>query len=102
MVSLVYCRYARVMLGQYIHPALHFIVCQLSQTCANMVASFTAPICSGSTFNHVTVLFLRQVSQMCPYRTPHILQICSASTFNHVDLLYLSQLSQMCPHGKPR
>jgi len=43
MLSLAYSSYARVMLGQYIHPALHFIISQLSQTCANMVSLIYCP-----------------------------------------------------------
>jgi hypothetical protein len=102
MVSLAYSSYARVMLGQYIHPALHFIVCQLSQTCANMVSLIYCPY------------MLRQYIQP---RHPFI----RTSSKSNVPLWHASltanmlgryfqprrpfiriQLSQMCPHGKPR
>jgi hypothetical protein len=73
MVSLVYCRCARVMLGQYIHPALHFIVCQLSQTCANMVSLIYCPYMLRHYIQPHHPFILTSSSEMCPYGTPHLL-----------------------------
>ncbi len=120
-----------VMLWQYIHLALHFIVCQLSEMCQHgephllllmlrhiqprhpfiltsiqskvplWHASFTANMLGQYTQPRL-LLFLSQLSQMCPHGKPRCLMVCFGSWFNHVDILFLCELSPTCPHGKPR